>query len=480
MTKAWTILRSTPFLAVLAFGCSGSTEAVDSEELFASGENLSLERAAIQLPKTVIKLGALDDPTTTPLYGAGVRLAAAHMNEALKLLHANLEFRVVFGDDQKNTPTVAKTEALRLINTEHVLGMVSDSSGDTIQVNRLNYDPASGTPKVPVVCYQCSNGFINDPAAVDADALNQAALRDTNNWLFRIFYNANFEAKVIDQIILSKPNLGDRNGDGKLKLAIYADGGHASLANALGPTLSNYYSGASSVEIITLTTQANMAAEWPRVVDNTNENTGVVDGEPDYVVMAMLPTNVTAAVLAYRAGGFTLPIISNNSFRRNYILPLIGSGANGLEGSSVALANSSLSGKIFVNAFKAANGGQGPEQTSSGAYDATATLMLASLVAANKAHSTGLVTSAGIREGLTKINDRHGVTVRPGVVGFTVGAVLALTGLPLNYDGAYDDDDWNSVGDIFPPLVHWTVTNGQFVESESYLCDPANPLCPVQ
>jgi hypothetical protein len=146
----------------------------------------------------------------------------------------------------------------------------------------------------------------------------------------------------------------------------------------------------------------------------------------------------------------------------------------------VALANSSPSGRIFVNTFTAANAGQGPEQTSSGAYDATATLMLASLVAATKAHSTGLVTSAGIREGLTKINDPHGLTVRPGVVGFTIGAVLALTGVPINYDGAYDADDWNSVGDIFPPLVHWTVSSGAFVQSESYLCDPANPLCPVQ
>jgi hypothetical protein len=196
-----------------------------------------------------------------------------------------------------NTPALAKSETLRLLNDEHVLAMVSDSSGDTIQVNGLNYDPATQAPyKFPVVCYQCSNGFINDPNATDPDPVNQAALRDTDNWLRRIFYNANFEAKVIDQIILAKPNAGDRNGDGKLKLSIYYDGGHVSLAQALGPTLALYTGQQTSIELIQLTSQANMPGQWARVVDNHNDTTGADDGEPDYVVLAQLPVNVAAAV----------------------------------------------------------------------------------------------------------------------------------------------------------------------------------------
>jgi hypothetical protein len=223
-----------------------------------------------------------------------------------------------------------------------------------------------------------------------------------------------------------------------------------------------------------------MPAEWLRVVDGTNETSGVADGEPDYVVLAMLPVNVTAAVQAYRAGVFSLPVISNNSFRRNYILPLVGPGANGLEGSSVALANDDLSGQLFVAAFKAKNAGQGPEQTSSGAYDATVSLMLASLVAAKKVHGAGFVTPADVREALTEINEPHGVKIRPATASFAAAALLVLGGVPINYDGAYDADDWDAAGDIFPPLVHWTVENGVFVEHESYLCDPQNPLCPAQ
>jgi ABC-type branched-subunit amino acid transport system substrate-binding protein len=436
--------------------------------------------AAIDGTPTVIKLGALDDPGTTPLYGNAIRLAVNQMNQALTAIHSNVQFSVAFGDDHGNNPAIAKSETLRLLNDEHVLAMVSDSSGDTIQVNRLNYDPATAAPyKFPAVCYQCSSGFINDPNATDPDPITQAALRDGDNWLRRICYNANFEAKVIDQIILAKPNVGDRNGDGVLKLSIYADGGHVSLANALGPTLALYTGQPTSVEIIFLSNQANMPAEWARVVDNFNESTKQMDGEPDYVVMAMLPVNVTAAVQSYRAGGFTLPIVSNNSFRRNYILPLVGPGANGLEGSSVALANSDVAGQLFVNAFTAAYG-TGPEQTSSGAYDSVTTLMLASLVAAQACHDPAQVTPGGIRAALDTINDPHGVPIVPAVASFAVAGVLAKLGVPMNYDGAYNNDDWNAVGDIFPPLVHWTVENNAFVEHESYLCDPANPLCPVQ
>ncbi|MGC4087565.1 MAG: hypothetical protein QM756_06670, partial [Polyangiaceae bacterium] len=265
----------------------------------------------------------------------------------------DVRFELAFGDDQKNTPAIARSEALRLVNTEKVLAMVSDSSGDTTQVNRLNYDPALPVPTpFPIVCYQCSSGAINNPAATDADPITQAALRDEQNYLFRIFYNANFEAKVLDQILVAKPSQGDRNGNGTLRVSIYADAGHVSLATALGPTLSSYTSLPTSVEIITLSNVANLAAEWPRVVDGLNESTGASDGEPDYVILAMLPVNVAPAVQAYRAGGYTLPVLSNNSFRRNYVLAGLGSSANELEGSSVALANDNLSGQLFINAFK--------------------------------------------------------------------------------------------------------------------------------
>jgi len=473
MNSRWLMSSVVVQVVVTMGGCANPGDVIGKDD------GVTVRWSAVTAP-TVIKLGALDDPGTTPAYGNAIRLAVKQMNQALSTGHDNVQFSVSFGDDHGNVPAIARSETLRLLNDEHVLAMVSDSSGDTIQVNGLNYDPASPAPyKFPAVCYQCSNGSINDPNATDANPVNQAALRDTDNWLRRIFYNANFEAKVIDQIIVAKPNGGDRNGDGKLKLSIYADGGHVSLASALGPTLGLYTGLQTSIEIIFLTSQADMPAQWARVVDNFNDTTNVPDGEPDYVVMAMLPVNVTAAVQSYRAGGFTLPIVSNNSFRRNYILPLVGPGANGLEGSSVALANTDLAGQMFIKAFTDEYG-VGPEQTSSGAYDSVTTLMLASLVAAHTVHGPALVTPADIRAALDQINDPHGFRVKPIAGNFVAAAQQIRVGHAVNYDGAYDNDDWNAVGDIFPPLVHWTVENLAFVEHESYLCDPAHPLCPVQ
>jgi hypothetical protein len=50
-------------------------------------------------------------------------------------------------------------------------------------------------------------------------------------------------------------------------------------------------------------------------------------------------------------------------------------------------------------------------------------------------------------------------------------------GQSINYEGAYDPLDWDAAGEIFPPLVHWKVERGKFVEYEEYDCSPAKPLC---
>jgi ABC-type branched-subunit amino acid transport system substrate-binding protein len=145
--------------------------------------------------KTVIRIGALVDQTgasTSPLFRSAVELAASQMNEALDKRNSRLAFEVVFGDT-KSTPALAQTEALRLINQEGVKALVSDSSGDTVAVNKLNYDAASlAVQKVPITCFQCSSGFINNPNTVVVDPLTQAAERDVDNWLYRVFYNANY------------------------------------------------------------------------------------------------------------------------------------------------------------------------------------------------------------------------------------------------------------------------------------------------
>ena len=443
---------------------------------------LTVQPATAASEPTIIRIGAVVDQTggsTSPLYRAAVELAASQMNAALDRSGSRVKFEVLFGDSRSNPP-FAQSEALRLINQEQVKALVTDSSGVTVAVNRLNYDPATpAKQKVPITCFQCSSSFINDANVVESDPLTQAAERDVDNWLFRVFYVAKYEAAVLVQVALSKTDSGKGNGDGNFKIGILADAGHRALATGIAAVLPSFYKDPSSTEIIYMSALDKLGADWAKVIDSANETTGRTDGVPDVVIVAMLPEAASEAIKAYRQGGHGVPILSNNSFRRNYILKQVGAAANGLEGSSVTLADKSGSGEAFVKAFRAATG-QSPEMTSSGAYDATATLMLAALMAAGDAKRSSDVAPRDIRQGLTKINDKRGQMVRPSVEDFGTAIGLIAQGKPIDYEGAYDSNDWDAVGDMFPPLVHWKVENQQFVEYELYRCSPQQPLCPVK
>ena len=443
---------------------------------------LTVPPATAASEPTIIRIGAVVDQTggsTSPLYRAAVELAAGQMNAALVRSGRRVKFEVIFGDSKSN-PAFAQSEALRLINHEQVKALVTDSSGVTIAINRLNYDPAtSAKQKLPITCFQCSSSFINDANVTESDPVTQAAERDVDNWLFRVFYVAKYEAAVLVQIALNKTSGGKGNGDGTFKIGILADGGHRALATGIAAVLPSFYKDPSSTEIVYMSALDKLGADWAKVVDTANEATGRTDGVPDVVIVAMLPEAASEAIKTYRQGGHGIPILSNNSFRRNYILKQVGAAANGLEGSSVTLADKSGSGEAFVKAFRAATG-QSPEMTSSGAYDATATLMLAALVAAGDAKQSSDVAPRDIREGLTKINDKGGQMVRPSVEDFGTAIGLIAQGKPIDYEGAYDSNDWDAVGDMFPPLVHWKVESQQFVEYELYRCSPLQPLCPVK
>src|SRR5262245_24079354 len=202
--------------------------------------------------RTVIRIGAVVDQTggsTSPLYRAAVELAAKQMNAALDRSGGQVKFELVFGDSKSNPP-FAQSEALRLVNQEQVKALVTDNSGVTVAVNKLNYDPASpAKAKVPITCFQCSSSFINDANVTESDPVTQAAERDLDNWLFRLFYVAKYEAAVLVQIALNKTDGGKGDGDGAFKIGIFADAGHRALATGISEILPSFYKHPSSTEI---------------------------------------------------------------------------------------------------------------------------------------------------------------------------------------------------------------------------------------
>src|SRR4051794_33688454 len=172
-----------------------------------------------------IPIGALADNTgtgATLLYGAAIGMAAAQMNNGLSQAGKRVRFDALIHDSQSDAQH-SQDVALRLINDDGVKGIVSDISADTLALNRLNYDPKSPARyKVPITCYLCSSAFFNNPEVLDRDAIKQAAERDDENWLFRLFLSSKYESTVATQVMLHRGSNGDIDENKKFKVSVYA------------------------------------------------------------------------------------------------------------------------------------------------------------------------------------------------------------------------------------------------------------------
>ena len=430
----------------------------------------------------IIRIGAVVDQTggsTSPLYRAAVELAASQMNAALDRNGSRVKFEVVFGDSKSNPP-FAQSEALRLINQEQVKALVTDSSGVTIAINKLNYDPATpAKQKVPITCFQCSSSFINDANVTESDPVTQAAERDVDNWLFRVFYVAKYEAAVLVQIALNKTNGGKGNGDGTFKIGILADGGHRALATGIAAVLPSFYKDPSSTEIIYMSALDKLGADWAKGDRHRQRDHGKDRRCARCRHRRDAAGSGVGGDQGLSAGRPRHPDPVEQQFPAELYSQAGGRGRERAGGQFRDARRQERIRRGLRQGIPAATG-QSPEMTSSGAYDATATLMLAALVAAGDAKRPRDVAPADIRDGLAKINNKSGQKVRPTVEGFSSAIRLIAKGKPINYEGAYDSGDWDAAGDMFPPLVHWKVENQQFVEYELYRCSPQQPLCPAK
>jgi hypothetical protein len=417
----------------------------------------------------IFKIGVLVDdtsPAKANFTGAAV-LAETQINKGLEQAGISHRFDVVVANYAAGQ---AQAAAIDLVNNQGALAVVSDISGNSAAVNRLNYTtPAPIVRKIPVTCYQCSSAFFNDPAQTDL------GFADPDNWLFRTFFNATFESAVQVQLVVNRAASGDFNGDGHLKIVVYYDAGHLSAATTMPGLLDSLHAGAHSVELIQKTlpsTAATRASELAAVFDTAP------DGHPpDAVYLAFLPQNAPESLTDYTAFAVTPkpPATANNGIRRNFLLPtLLAAGGEGLEGSSVLSVASSPSGPLFRTAFVAATGQQ-PELTTSYLYDA----VVAQAIAIGTARANGGTSPAQIRASFPAINGPFGVVIRPQVKDFKTAALRIKQHKAINYDGAASPVELTPAGEMYPDLVHWKIQGGTFVELERYRCNPAAPNCVV-
>jgi ABC-type branched-subunit amino acid transport system substrate-binding protein len=440
----------------------------------------------------IIKLGALADrtgPSKSTSYDNALTLAQTQMNAALEQVGLPIRFDTKVADSA-SVVTTARDGAIDLINNQGVKGIVSDISADTLAVNSLNYDSATpASYKVPVTCYACSAAAFNDPMAMDADPVKQAAYRDEENWLYRQFFNGKYEASVSARIMLHKTNGGDINNDGNFKVTVYAQ--NDAFGNSSATSLQKAVEALvpeslpHSVEIIFLDpatdpTRYDWASDIERLVDDRNESAdNAVDGKPDAIFLALLPLLATGVVSAYADSGYDVPMQAATAFRRNYILRAIGDKAVGLEGDSPRVYGQDDSGSAYANAYQAANNDI-PEMLSAHVYDCLVTLMLASLKASVGMDKPDEVEASAVREQMLSVTDPAGEPVRSTPEGLAQAVSLIVGGKPIQYTGAAGVGPWDPAGDTFPAMVHWTVVNDgtlRFKEEEAYDCSPANPTC---
>jgi hypothetical protein len=434
---------------------------------------------------STIRIGVLIDDASPAKanFTAAATLAERQVNEGLTAAHSDFAVDVIIGYYGGATGKTQATRTIELVNADRVDGVVSDVSGapggpgGTVAVNRLNYEtPSQLAHKIPVTCYQCSSAFFNDPTQTDL------GFADPDNWLWRTFFNATFESAVQVQLVFNRPNAGDFNGDGRTKIVIYYDTGHLSAATTM-PGLMDAIYGArphavERIQKMLPGDASTRAAELAKIFDAHNDTTGMDDGLPDAVYLAFLPANIPQALGDYSGHPQSPkpPATANNGGRRDFLLAtLLANGGEGLEGNSVLVAADSASGDAFLASYRAANGNANPELTGSYLYDAIAAQALAGLIAADDC-----LTPERMRDALGRINRPQGTVVRASAAGFREAAKLIRRKRAINYDGASSPLDLTASGEMYPDLVHWKIQGGQFVELESYRCDPANPNCVVR
>lgn len=433
-----------------------------------------------------IRIGALTDetgPSASPLYRNAVALASKQMNQALAGAGSKVRFDIVFNDSQSNGPR-SQELAAEMINEDGVVGLVTDISGDSVSVNMLNYqEEPLADYKAPVACYLCSAASLNNVEATDMDPVRQAALRDEENWLFRTFFNAKYEAAVQSQILLGQDG-GDLNGDGHVKVGVYAidDPYGKSSAAAVRSVMAELLPTTSSVEVISFDPAVDLNSydfgeDLDKLTDEDNVDTDETDGFPDAIFLALLSGSSSGAVKAYREGDYEPPLFATTAFRRNAILANLGSLAEGVQGNSPPLIADSDSGEAFQSAFEE-NGDQA-EMGCGGAYDSTVALMLASIAASVELSDPSEVTAEAVRDAMPRISDPDGERITATVADFEKAYEILKAGDTIFYDGASGATNYDEKGDASPPLVHWKVTQKKFVENEIYDCS-SDPLCVVQ
>jgi ABC-type branched-subunit amino acid transport system substrate-binding protein len=454
-----------------------------------SGNNNNGPARSLTIATLIDRTGSNANPT----WVSAADLAFKDMNAALKQTgFKNLQFVQAVGDSASSA-TVATMNATDLVKNRGAKALIGDNSLVDLALNGLNYAPnEADSLKVPVLCFACTSAAINNPNAADPatptdPAMVQAvnAQRDKEGWNHRVSMITALQAPVMVQLHLSRGKNGDTNDDGKFKIAIYATNEPfgQSLSKAIAAAAAKLHpEPAPLVEIVWLPSTADpgtwdFAADLAKLTDDKNEQGGATDGKPDVIFNTVFLNYSIALTRSWSQASRPIPFVAGDTFRRRTAIDVLGADANGQEGTSPLVADTTEYGKTFTKEFQEATNltpsGYDPQ-----AYDGVLSMLLAAAVAAQPLEDASQVTPAQINEGLKKINDASGHKVGPGAADLAKALEYISKGEAINYEGGSGSCDFDANRNTLGKIVHWKVEDRKFVDYEQYDCAKGND-CPV-
>lgn len=433
-------------------------------------------------PKYALKIGAVIDRTgnnSEPSWADSIALAEGHLNGALAASElSRIEFDVLLNDSQ-NSPAIAVERATSLVKTDGVKALILDTSQNSVAVNKLNYgtDPSTAL-NVPMQCSGCTSGSINNPAATHTDPVAQETLRNGKKWLFKGIMSTKLLSLVIARQLHSLGTAGDRNGDGKFKLAVYHS--NEAFGNSTAKDVEAYAKMFRPDAIIEKRSHPSDAvadaydwsADLAKLADDRSADGTTQDGTPDAIVVATFAQYYVGFVRAYKTGGFDQVVPQTmyvHTFRIQSAIEALGQFAEGSEGVSHVSVERSASGTAFTEAYQqqlASN----PRFRDAQYYDNAMTLMLATLKAARGLEDPTQVDPAAVRDAMMTLSDPTAEIVRPGPEGAARAVQLIIEDKPMNYEGASGPMDHDANLTIKNRLAHYKVQDGNYVDSTYFDC----------
>lgn len=405
------LLTHVAVLALFLAACGSPTEQVEdpnsqSAPVQPSTEESTTAERSIQsdLPTAPLKLGLLLD-FTGPLanYGQellkGFELAIVHINDAGGVWGMPVETAV---GDTALDPTIAVEEARRLIDVEHVHGLVGPmSSAMALAVA----ESVSGPAKIPTI----------SPVATSS----QITLADDDDFLFRVSLADHVEGRYLAQLTQEQgyDNVG----------LIYRDD---AFGQGMATAFEQHWTG--TIKAIGVD---------PRSPSFIAELEQSVEFGPQALVLISFPPETILILREALELGYYDQFVFGAPARAPGVSEAIGPELlAGMRGTYVAAAPSNPSSEAWTRAYLDEDGEPPQLPYVKEAYDATIALALA----AEAARSSD---GAGIRDQLRRIGAQPGLVVIASPDSLSDGLQAARSGQEINYEGAAGVIEWDEHGD---------------------------------